>query len=57
MCTSLFSNQVFKTTSNVLNFDVNIVLKYYFDFFLLAVGDKVASLADAEFTLVWIAGR
>ena len=25
MCTSLFCSQVFKTTSNVLNFDVNIV--------------------------------
>ena len=48
---SLFLSQVFKTTSNVLNFDVNIV-NIALIAFLLAGGDKVGSLADVEFTLV-----
>ena len=51
LCTSLFVSQVFKTTSNALNFDVNIV-NIALIAFLLAGGDKVGSLADVEFTLV-----
>ena len=38
-----------KTTSNVLNFDVNTV---NIDCFLHAGGDKVGSQTDVEFTLV-----
>ena len=51
MCTSLFCSQVFET-SNVLNSDENILNLALIAFFL-AVGDKVGSLADIEFTLVW----
>ena len=47
-----FCSQGFKKTSNALNFDANIVnIEYCFDCFLPAGGDKVGSLADAEFTL------
>ena len=51
-----FCSQVLKTTSNFLNSDVNIA-NITFGYFLLASGDKVGSLADVEFTLVWVAGR
>ena len=43
---SLFCSQVFKTTSNVLNSDVNI------DCFLFAGADKLGSLCDVEFKAV-----
>ena len=54
---SLFCSQVFKTTLNGLNFDGNIGNIAVLFCFLLAVGDKVGSLADVEFNLVWIAGQ
>ena len=55
LCTSLFYSRVFKTTSNVLNSDVNIVniaLIVWF-FFLLAGGEIVGSLLEkfSEFPL------
>ena len=54
MCTSLFCSQVFKT-SDVLNSDENIVNIALIAFISArsAGGDKVGSLADVEFTLVW----
>ena len=45
-----------KTQSHVCAlpfFVVKYSSKYCFDCFLLAGGDKVGSLADVEFTLVW----
>ena len=48
-------SRVFKTMSNALNFEVNIInIEYCFNCFLPACGDKVGSLADVEFTLVWV---
>ena len=44
-----FCSQVFKTTSNVLNSDVNIVNIALIDCFLFAGGDKLGSLGDVEF--------
>ena len=41
-----FCSQVFKTTSNVLNSDVNI------DCLLFAGGDKLGSLGDVKFKAV-----
>ena len=51
-----FCSQVFKTTSNVLNFDVNSV-NIALIAFCSAGGDKVGYLTNLEFTLVWVAGR
>ena len=50
-----FCSQVFKTMSNVLISDINV--KYCFDCFLLTGANKVGSLADVEFILVWVAGK
>ena len=51
------NEKLFKITSNILNFDGNVVNSAQFDCFLLDGGDKVGSLADVGFSLVWIAGR
>ena len=44
-----FCFQVFKTTSIVLNSDVNTVSIVLMNCFLFAGGDKAGSLADVEF--------
>ena len=54
----IFCSQVFKTTSNVLNSDFNIVnIALIAQFLLASRGDKVGWLGDVEFTAVWFDGR